>query len=252
MIRALALLMTLALPAAAQEQIVAGLSQNRVSITADFDGSEILIYGAVKRDTPAPEDSKLEVIVTVEGPSTPVTVRRKARVAGIWVNNAEVRISSAPSFYAVATTGPLDHILSDTENLRHGITIERVIRAVGITEDAERSGEFVLALLRVRTNEDRYRILEGEVELTEETLFRSDVVLPANLTDGEYKVRLFLLRDKKVVASQERVIGVRKEGLERLIFNMAQEQPLIYGLISLVLAALAGWGASAAFRLVRA
>lgn len=252
MIRALALLMTLALPAAAQEQIVAGLSQNRVSITADFDGSEILIYGAVKRDTPAPEDSKLEVIVTVEGPSTPITVRRKARVAGIWVNNAEVRISSAPSFYAVATTGPLDHILSDTENLRHGITIERVIRAVGITEDAERSGEFVLALLRVRTNEDRYRILEGEVELTEETLFRSDVVLPANLTDGEYKVRLFLLRDKKVVASQERVIGVRKEGLERLIFNMAQEQPLIYGLISLVLAALAGWGASAAFRLVRA
>lgn len=252
MIRALALFLMLALPAAAQEQIVAGLSQNRVSITADFDGSEILIYGAVKRDAPAPDDSKLEVIVTVEGPSTPVTVRRKGRVAGIWVNNAEVRIDSAPSFYAVATTGPLDHILSDTENLRHAITIERVIRAVGITDEAEKSGEFVLALLRVRTNEDRYRILEGKVELTEETLFRSDIVLPANLTDGEYKVRLFLLRDKKVVASQERVIGVRKEGLERLIFNLAQEQPLVYGLISLVLAALAGWGASAAFRLVRA
>ena len=52
-------------------------------------------------------------------------------------------------------------------------------------------------------------------------------------------------------SSQERVIGVRKEGLERFVFNLSREQPLIYGLVSLVLAALAGWGASAAFRLIR-
>ena len=252
MIRALLLLLGMALPAAAQEVIVAGMSQNRVSITADFDGSEILIYGAVKRDAPPPEGGPLEVIVTVEGPSSPVAVRRKDRVAGIWVNNASVRVDSAPSFYAVATTGPLDYILSDTDNLRHGITLERMIRAIGISDEADRAGEFVLALLRVRTNEGRYRVLEGKVELTEETLFRADVVLPANLTEGEYKVRLFLLRDKRVIASQERVIGVRKEGLERFIFNLAQEQPLAYGLLSLVLAALAGWGASAAFRLIRA
>jgi uncharacterized protein (TIGR02186 family) len=162
-----------------------------------------------------------------------------------------VRVDSAPSFYAVATTGPLRSILSDTDNLRHAITIERVIRAVGITSEADKAGEFVLALLRVRTNDGRYRILEGSVELTEETLFRADIVLPANLTEGDYKVRLFLLRDKRVIASQERVIGVRKEGLERFIFNLAQDRPLIYGLLSLVLAAIAGWGASAAFRLIR-
>ena len=252
MIRALILVVALAAPVAAQEVIVAGLSQNRVSITADFDGSEILIYGAVKREAPPPEGGPIEVIITVEGPSTPVAVRRKGRVAGIWVNTSSVRIDSAPSFYAVTSTGPLKHILSDTDNLRHGITIDRVIRAIGISAEADRSGEFVEALMRVRTNEGRYRLLEGKVELTEDTLFRSDVVLPSNLTEGEYKVRLFLLRDKRVIASQQRVIGVRKEGLERFLFNLAQERPLIYGLLSLVLAAVAGWGASAAFRLMRA
>jgi uncharacterized protein (TIGR02186 family) len=253
MIRALFALMLMALSAQAEETIVAGMSQNRVSITADFDGSEILIYGAVKRETPPPTDrGALEVIVTVEGPSTPVAVRRKARVAGIWINTASVLVDSAPSFYAVATTGPLDNILSDTDNLRYGITIERVIRAVGITAEADKAGEFLLGLLRVRTDEGRFRVLQGKVELTEDTLFRTDIILPANLTDGDYKVRLFLLRDKRVIASQERVIGVRKEGLERFIFNLAQERPLLYGLISLALAALAGWGASAAFRFVRA
>lgn len=252
MIRALTLVLVLAAPVQAEEVIISGLSQNRVSITADFDGSEILVYGAVKRDAPVPEGGPMEVIVTVEGPATPVMVRRKDRVAGIWINNAAVKVDSAPSFFAVATTGPLSHILSDTENLRYDITIERVIRAVGIAAEAENSGEFVLALLRVRTRENRFRILEGKVELTEETLFRTDVVLPANLVEGEYKVRLFLLRDQKVVAHQERLVGVHKVGLERFVFNLAHERPLVYGLVSLVMAALAGWGASAAFRFFRA
>lgn len=251
MIRALIVVVSMAGMAQADETIVSGLSQNRVPINANFNGSEILIYGAVKRETPVPKGPPLEVIITVEGPATPVIVRRKDRVAGIWLNNAEVRVDSAPSFYAVATTGPLQHILSNTDNLRHKITIERVIRAVGITSEAAESGAFVLAMLRVRTNEDRYRVLEGKVELTEDTLFRTDVVLPANLTEGEYKVRLFLLRAGHVVSVQERVIGVRKEGLERFIFTMAKEQPLIYGLLSLLLAAVAGWAASAAFRLIR-
>jgi hypothetical protein len=63
---------------------------------------------------------------------------------------------------------------------------------------------------------------------------------------------MFLLRDGRVIDAQDRVIGVRKEGLERFLFNLAQDQPLIYGLLSILLAVVAGWGASAAFRLVRA
>jgi uncharacterized protein (TIGR02186 family) len=252
MIRHLALAVLLAaLPAQAEESIVSGLSQNRVSITADFDGSEILVYGAVKREAPAPE-GPLEVIVTVEGPSTPVTVRRKDRSWGIWVNRAAIQVDSAPAFYAVVTSGPLTRILSATENLRSGITIDRVIRAVGITDEADASEAFIDALLRVRTADGRYRLLEGRVELTDETLFRADVVLPSSLTEGEYKVRLFLMRGGKVVATQERLIRVRKEGLERFIFNLAQDRPFAYGVLSLALAAILGWAASAAFRLFRA
>lgn len=240
----------LALPAGA-ESIVAGLSQNRVSITADFDGSEILIYGAVKRDTPAP-DGPLEVIITVEGPSTPVTIRKKDRRAGIWINTEAVEVDAAPSFYAVATTGPLSSILSQTEDLRYRITLPRVIRAVGAATEAGDPGDFIAAMQRIRLDEQRYRVLQGTVEFTEDTLFRADIVLPANLTEGEYRVRLFLTREGRVIDAQDRVIGVRKEGLERFLFNLAHEQPLIYGLLSLAMAAFAGWGASAAFRLMRA
>lgn len=235
----------------APEKIVAGLSQNRVAITANFDGSEILIYGAVKRETPTPTDSTLDMIITVEGPSVPLVIRRKEKVAGIWINGASVRIDSAPSFYTVATSGPLATILSDTDDLRNKITIRQVIRAVGISAEASNSIEFVEALQRIRLQNDSYRIAENSVQLVEETLFRTDVVLPANLTEGNYRVRMFLLRGGKVVDTQERLIGVRKAGLERFLFNLAHERPFLYGVISLMMAAVAGWAASAAFAFMR-
>ncbi len=254
MIRALILLLSLCLPlpAFAEEAIVAGLSQNRVSITADFDGSEILIYGAVKRDAPAQTDPPLHVIITVEGPPSPYTVRRKERRAGIWINTEAVQIDSAPSFYAVATTGFLIDILSETENLRHQITIPRAIRAVDISTQADQASDYVDAMIRIREAEDRYRLAERTVQLNEATLFRTDVVLPANLTEGSYRVRIFLTRGGMVVDHLERRINVRKEGLERFLFNLSREQPLAYGILSLLIAVAAGWGASTAFRLLKA
>ena len=253
MIRAALIWLLVFLPAplwAEGEGIVAGLSQNRVSITADFEGSEILIYGAVRRSSPAPE-GPLHVIITVEGPSTPITVRKKDRTAGIWINRESVRIDSAPSFYAIATTGRLKEILSETENLRHQITIPRAIRSVGISGQSQNASDFVDALIRVRMADNSYRLNERSVQFTQATLFRSDVLLPANLTEGLYRVRIFLTREGRVVDVIERQINVRKEGLERFLFNLSRDRPLIYGLLSLLIAVGAGYGASAAFRLMK-
>lgn len=240
-------------PAGAEgERIVSGLSQNRVAITANFDGSEILIYGAIKRDTPAPTDTgRLEVVITVEGPATPLVIRRKERVAGIWVNTSSITVDAAPSFYAVASTGPIDEILSDTDDLRYRITLPYAIRAIGRSAEAAGADDFITALKRIRETDDIYRVMEGQVQLVEETLFRADIILPANLIEGNYMVRMFITRKGRVIDHMERVIGVRKAGLERTLFVMAHEQPFLYGMISLIMAAVAGWAASAGFRLLR-
>lgn len=250
LLRAALILILAALPVRA-EKIVLGLSEYRVSITADFDGSEILVYGAVKREEPLPEGPPLQVIVTVEGPSTPLTVWRKDRRWGIWVNSDAVTIDAAPSFYAIATTGKLADILSETEDLRHRISITRVIRAVGAASEAVDSPAFINALQRIRVQEKRFDLLERRVALTDQTLFRTDIELPSALTEGDYRVRVFLTRGGRVVDRMERSIFVRKEGLERYFFRMAHDQPLIYGLLSLLVAVVAGWAASALFRLIR-
>jgi len=249
MLRLALVLICLALPLKAEE-VVLGLSSDKVRITATFEGSEILVFGAVKREAPI-VDIPLDVIVAISGPSKPLTVRRKERKLGIWVNTDAVEIDRAPTFYAVATTGPLDEVLTNVEDLRHKISIPRAIRSVGAPRSVEDAQRFTDALIRIRQNNNAYQMLEGSVALDEQTLFRTAIELPANLTEGEYRTRILLTRQGRVISEFETVIDVRKVGLERWLFTMSRENPMLYGLMSLAIAIAAGWGASAAFRALR-
>ena len=242
--------LVLALPAMAQEAVVAGMSQNRVAITANFDGSEILIFGAIKRDAPVHGKDPLQVIVTVSGPEEPVTVRRKERRLGIWVNTASAEVAAAPTFYAVATTAPLDKILSDAEDRKYKVSIARAVGNINMPEGSD-AENFTKALIRIRSNAGLYQVKPNTVELSEETLFNTSIALPSALTEGEYTTRILLLRGQKVVSEYDTTIDVRKVGLERFLYNLAHEKPLIYGLFSLFIAIVAGWGASAAFSYIK-
>lgn len=247
MLRALALLIVFALPAKAEE-VVAGLSQSRISISTDFDGSEILIFGAVKRDTP-PGSGPLQVLITVEGPSEPLTVRKKDKRFGIWINTNQVEVVGAPSFYAVATTAPMDETISANEDLDHSISIARAIKLSQNRFPGDTA--FKEALIRIRENAGLYQTNVGAVTLEEDTLFSTSVRLPANLHEGDYRARFFLTRDGVVIDTHTTDIDVQKVGLERFLFRLSRENPLIYGLMSLAIAIFAGWAASAAFRVLR-
>ena len=80
--------------AAAQQQtsggpegIEIGLSTDRVSITADFTGADLTIFGALDNADPlVSRQGRYDVIVVLEGPPRPVVVRRKDRILGMWIN----------------------------------------------------------------------------------------------------------------------------------------------------------------------
>ncbi len=251
MIRILSVLLILMTAPAMAEEVVLGLSQNRVAITANFDGSKILIFGAVKRETEIQQEPPLEVVITVSGPDQPVTVRRKEKKLGIWVNVDSVDVDAAPSFYAVATSGPFHDVLSSVEDLRHKVSLPMAIRSVGAPTNVEDAQTFSEAIIRIRSKSGLYQMLEDTVIVDQQTLFQTSIAMPANLTEGDYETRIFLTRGGKVVSSFSTSIDVRKVGLERWLFNLSRQKPLAYGLLSLAIAIAAGWGASAAFRMFR-
>ncbi len=233
---------------AAAETVVLGLNQDQVSITADFQGSELLIFGAIRRDKPL-EASPLQVALTVSGPSSPVTIRKKSRVAGIWINTDGQRIGAAPSFYAVATSAAWQDTVGPALDGRHHLSIGQAI----YPQDIERNDDsrFQDALIRIRTDEGQYQLLENEVTLQEQTLFKSRIRLPSNLVEGSYPIRVFLTRDGELVSEYRTNIQVRKVGLERFLYTTAHNTPLLYGIMSLAIALFAGWLASSLFALIR-
>ncbi len=250
MLRLLALLLALALPASAQT-VVTGLSTDNIALTADFQGSEIFVFGAIRREGPPPPGAgPLDIIITIKGPPRAVTVRRKERRFGIWMNTETVTVRQAPSFYAIATTRPLDELLTQTERLRYGIGMDQAVRRIGGTM-IEDPTPFTEALIRLKREDGSYALLSDQVKVAEETLFQTRIEMPANLVEGDYAAEFFLVRDREVISSGATIITVEKAGIERWLYNLSREEPLTYGLMSVALALAAGWLAAAAFRLAR-
>lgn len=231
------------------ERVIAGLSQTQVSITTGFSGSEIFIYGAVQRNAPVPKAWPLDIIVAVTGPLEPVTVRKKEHRFGIWINGPGVKVDAAPSFYALSTTGPFEEVISYTDALRYKIGLQNLVRYIGKPSDTVYKAGFPQALVRLRHEAGTYFEQIGGVKVSDETLFETRIRLPANLVEGDYEARILLLREKKVLDEFDSSIEVRRVGLERWIYNMAEHQSATYGLLSILIALGAGWLASTFFRM---
>jgi uncharacterized protein (TIGR02186 family) len=252
MLAVLALLAALAVPAAAQESVVTGLSADEIALTATFEGSELFLFGAIRREGPVSEEAgPLDIIITLKGPPRDVMVRKKERRFGVWVNSDGVEVRQAPSFYAVATTGPIDQILSQTAQLRYGIGMDQAVRRVGGHATLEDTAPFTEALIRLKEGNGSYLQADGAVKVAEETLFQTRIEMPANLVEGDYAAEFFLVRDFGVVYNGETLIRVEKTGIERWLYNLSVAEPLVYGVGSVLLALAAGWLAATAFHLGR-
>ena len=250
MTRVLSLCLTLLFACAqfahAEDKVIAGLSQHSVSLTTSFTGSELFVYGAISA---ADKDAApLDVIVAITGPAQRVMVRKKERQFGIWINGKGVEVDAAPSFYAVATTGPFEKTLSYTEDQRHSIGLDRVIRLIDAPDWVQDQEEYRSAVARIREDQGLYSIQENTVTLIDNTLFETRIRLPANLVEGDYAARIFLLQNGEVLDTFEDKVEVRRAGFGRWIYTSAQEWPALYGIASILVALIAGWLASAFFR----
>ncbi len=87
--------------------------------------------------------------------------------------------------------------------------------------------------------------MPGGVTFLGQTLFRATVDIPANVPVGLYTAKVYLLQEGQVIDTISSPLYIDKRGLERFIYRMAHSDPLLYGLVAVLVAAFAGWLASA-------
>ncbi len=236
---AFAALAALAAPARAQA-LIADLSSHLIAITTGFAGTEILLFGATEGEG--------GVVVVVRGPETTATVRRKARVGGIWINRDQVSFTGVPTFYRVAASGPLAELAPAALRQRHQIGLDQLRLNAERALDPAEEREFRDGLMRNKERRELFSSEVGRVSFLGPRLFRTRLVLPANVPTGSYTVEVFLIRDAQVIAAQSTPLIVSKIGIAADVFEFAHRQAALYGILAIALSLLAGWGAGVLFR----
>jgi len=217
--------------------LVADISERRIQIDLGFTGKQVLLYGAIEGGG--------NVVVVVQGPREPVTVRRKARIAGIWANDVSATFENAISFYQVMASAELDEWLPFSLRERHQIGVEYLDFKLRHELGAAERANFLAALIRNKQKLGHYGELEGRVSVFAGKLFRTEIFFPANVPTGIYTLEAYLVRDGEMVSAQKTPLYVKKSGIEAEIFDLAHRYPAIYGIVAIIVAIAAGLTANA-------
>jgi uncharacterized protein (TIGR02186 family) len=228
--------------AANTPQLTADLSTDRVEITTGFTGSSVMVFGATERLIgPATGE---DVVVVAWGPPQATVVRRKVNVLGFWLNGPSSVFSEVPGFYAIAATRPVWEILP--EDVRRAARLG--LDALPLAASGTQAPAFRAALLELKQKDGRWQEYAAPVTVAGGRLFSARVSFPDTVQTGAYRIEVLLVRERRIIARQELFLRVDRIGTAASIANVARTAPVVYGVVCIVLAALAGWLGSVMFR----
>jgi uncharacterized protein (TIGR02186 family) len=241
-------------PPVPQETVEADISTRTLEVTTGFTGHEIIVFGSID-NSQAPKENfagYYDVVVVVEGTPFPIVARRKSDVAGVWVNTSSVTFGSVPSYYAIASTRPIEEVAGPAVLERHAIGLHHIkmiptgAAATGF-KDYELAA-FRSAVIRLKKQDDLYVLEPKGVEFVGRSLFRSTIALPANVPVGPLVARTYLFRNGEVVSAHIARVTLHRTGVEWVVHNFAFVHPMSYGIIAVLIAVGCGLIASTYFR----
>ena len=142
----------------ARETVEADVSTRAVAVTSAFRGSELVIFGTVVNSRQESAESGLyDVVIVVEGGTSPAIVRRKSNVAGIWLNTRSLKYDRVPSYYAIVSTRPLEEVADEQVLAQNLIGFDRIrfegaLGASAAMSEAERAA-FRSSIVRLKQKE---------------------------------------------------------------------------------------------------
>lgn len=231
--------------------LVPDVSQRDIEIRYSFTGAELLLFGAIIYPDGRRPSRPADIVVVLKGPSQAVTMREKQKVAGVWVNADSARFRSAPSYYAMASSRPINQIVDQRTAAIYELGVDKLQLSPASLNDSAEIDRFEAGLVDLRRRSGLFVEAPGTVEITDGVLYRVRIPLPARVIVGNYTAETFLVQDRRVVAAAVRKIDIRKSGFERFIASAAENWSFLYGLVAIAMAVGMGWFAGIAAKRFR-
>ncbi|VAW03635.1 putative transmembrane protein [hydrothermal vent metagenome] len=228
--------------------LVPDVSQDKISIKGDFNGAQLLLFGAITYPPETRNRDRADIVVVLKGPTESIVLREKQQVAGIWINAASSEFRSAPGYYAVASSRPIEKIVDDKTADIYELGLEHLQLSPAGAIDSKELDRFKKGLVDLNTRGQLYKNLPNSVEIEGGVLYKARINLPASVPVGEYSAETFLIIDGRVEAAEIKEIKIEKIGLGRFITNLARNYGFFYGLLAVLISVFLGWAAGYAFR----
>ena len=249
---ALALGVALAASPARAERLIASVSNHRVTVTPNYSGEELVLFGSVEKDAQTPANrANYDLVVTVSGPRADMVTRRKERRFGIWINTDSRQFLKVPSYLALFSNRSFDAIASPEVQRRQQLGLNNVLLTQRVGPDyadVVPADPFRRAFVRLRSEHGLYRESTSAVTFLTPTLFRTGIPLPGEVPIGTYDVEIKLFADGALVTRTETAFEIVKVGFEQFIATTARQSGFTYGLVTAFMALMTGWMASIVFR----
>ncbi len=227
--------------------LVPEVSQSRIEVRQGFTGANLLLYGAIVDPRGPAAETDYDIVVVLKGPTEPIRLREKDRIAGIWMNAGATDFRSAPSFFAVASSSPIEEIVDARTAAIYELGTDFIqLSPSGVIDPAVQS-RFASGLVDMRQRLGLYKQDPDGVRIKERVLYQARIALPSNVTTGPYTAETFAIADGRVLASATAEITVVKVGLEGQVVNAAQRWSLFYGAGAILLSLGMGWLAGRLF-----
>ena len=219
--------------------LVTSLSTSHVDIESGFTGQKILVFGTF--DTPK-TDHVMDVVILIKGPEQSVMIRRKNHRFGIWVNNESLILSSVPSYYAIMRSSVLNqgHYQNDERVYRTKLRSLPFINNDEISPDIRDVDDFLHGFIMNKMSDGVYSESDNGVEIIDNRLFKSEIIIPSGVLKGLYTVDILLLQEGKLMDVAHHNIDVNIHGIAEIVMFFAQQYPLYYGLIGVMISISCG------------